>query len=331
MEVLMIFGSRAFTRGHKPFARSNRAVVVLGIVLFLFPGLAQAQAATATDTGACTQVAQAVFKSCGFGAQDDYWLAVARCDNKTRASARTACLEAAAAERTDATSLCAEQRDAREDVCDQLGQGPYSPAVNPAHFTTEVTNPYFPLKPGMKWVYEGQVADGFEHTEVVVTGDTREILGVTCLVVRDTTLLDGELSEDTLDFFAQDDADNVWYFGEESKSYEDGLLVDIEGSWLAGRDDAKPGIIMEAHPKVGDVYRQEYAIGVAEDLARVVAVDQQVSVPFGSFSHVLKTAEFTPIEPDALEQKFYAPGVGLVKTIDVDTEGGTELIAFETP
>ena len=161
------------------------------LALFLFPALAPAERATATDSRACTQVAQAVFKSCGFGAQDDYWLAVARCDNKTRASARKACLETAAAERADARSLCSEQKDAREEVCDQLGERPYSPRFDPAHFTTNVTNPYFPLKPGMKWVYEGQVAEGFEHTEVVVTGDTREILGVTCLVVRDTVLTDG--------------------------------------------------------------------------------------------------------------------------------------------
>jgi hypothetical protein len=140
-----------------------------------------------------------------------------------------------------------------------------------------------------------------------------------------------ELSEDTLDFFAQDQAGNVWYFGEESKSYVDDALVSLEGSWQAGRDDAKPGIVMEAHPKVKDFYRQEYAIGVAEDLAEVKALNQTVHVPAGTFSHVLETEETTPIEPDALEQKFYAPRVGLIKKVDVDTGGGTKLIAYTIP
>jgi hypothetical protein len=307
--------------------------LILGLSLvFLDAGRAAARPATsASDSGPCTQVANATFRSCGYGVLDGYWLAVARCDNVPGADDRAACLEAARDERTEANTLCAEQLDAREDVCDRLGEAVYAPVIDPANFVGEVTNPYFPLKPGTRWVYEGQTADGFEHGEVVVTTETREILGVTCVVVRDTVLLDGELSEDTLDFFAQDLAGNVWYFGEESKSFEDGALVSLEGSWQAGRDDAKPGIIMEAHSKVGDFYRQEYAIGVAEDLAEVKALNQTVHVPAGTFSHVLKTAETTPLEPDALEEKFYAPGVGLIKTVDVDTGGGTKLVAYTIP
>jgi hypothetical protein len=308
--------------------------MIRGLGLILGPSLVllgARPAPGASDSGPCTSVANATFRSCGYGVLDDYWLAVARCDNVPDADERAACLETARDDRTEENKLCAEQLDAREDVCDRLGEAPYAPAIDPANFVAEVTNPYFPLKPGSKWVYEGQTADGFEHGEVVVTKKTREILGVTCVVVHDTVLLDGLLSEDTLDFFAQDAAGNVWYFGEESKSYEDGALVSIEGSWQAGRDDAKPGIVMEAHSKVGDFYRQEYAIGVAEDLAEVKALNQTVHVPAGTFSHVLKTAETTPMEPDALEEKFYAPGVGLVKTVDVDTGGGTKLIAYTIP
>jgi hypothetical protein len=304
---------------------------VLGLVLGARPVAAAVADPGADDSGACTDVAQATFRSCSYGVLDDYWLAVARCKNVPAADERAGCLDDAKEARTEDQKLCAEQLDAREDVCDRLGEGPYAPVVDPASFVGEITNPYFPLKPGSHWVYEGQGAEGFEHGDVVVTTQTREILGVTCVVVRDTVLLDGELSEDTLDFFAQDVAGNVWYFGEESKSFENGALVSIDGSWEAGRDDAKPGLIMEAHPKVGDFYRQEYAIGVAEDLAEVKALNQTVHVPAGTFSHVLKTAETTPQEPDALENKYYAPGVGVVKTVDVDTGGGTQLVSYSIP
>src|SRR6185369_9184112 len=117
-----------------------------------------------------------------------------------------------------------------------------------------------PLVPGTTFVYEGQTADGFGHDEFAVTHNTKVILGVTCVEVHDVATLDGDVVEDTLDWFAQDNAGNVWYFGENSKQLEDGLVVGVEGSWTAGIDGAKPGIVMEAAPAVGDVYRQEFSV-----------------------------------------------------------------------
>ena len=179
-------------------------------------------------------------------------------------------------------------------------------------------------------MYEGDTAAGREHAEFQVTRKTRTLLGVKCVEVRDTSTVDGELSEDTLDWFAQDKAGNVWYFGEESKQYEDGILVGIDGSWRAGVEEAKPGIVMEAKPKVGDVYRQEYAISEAEDMADVVALGQPVSVGHTAYRNALQTHEFSGLEPAASEQKFYVPNVGFVLSIDDENGERLELIGIKT-
>ena len=329
----MAFRIRGITWGRLSVHVWPGVVLLLGLPVVLSPGPAQARERTGQDesAGACTQVAQSAFRSCGFEVQADYWLAVARCDNLKATAQRSACREAAGEERTEQRKLCAEQWDERGDVCDALGDKPYAPRIDPAAFVAQVTNPYFPLTPGTTLVYEGQTAEGLEHVEVQVTSETKEILGVTCIVVRDTVQVAGEVVEDTLDFFAQDKAGNVWYFGEESKSFEEGELVSLEGSWKAGRDDARPGIIMKAHPKEGGLYRQEFAIGVAEDLAKGLALNETATVPFGTFTHSLKTEDFTPIEPGVIEHKFYAPGIGLVLSVDLDTGDRSELIDVKTP
>src|SRR6185295_711332 len=139
-----------------------------------------------------------------------------------------------------------------------------------------------------------------------------------------------QVIEDTLDFYAQDDDGNVWYFGEESKQLDNGALVGIEGSWAAGVDDAQPGIIMEAAPKVGDEYRQEFAPPDAEDLAKVSSVTATETVPFGGTqTDLLETDEFSPIEPDVVEHKFYASGIGNILTVE---ENGVrdELVSVTT-
>jgi hypothetical protein len=194
-----------------------------------------------------------------------------------------------------------------------------------------VDNPYFPLTPGTTRVYEGETEDGLERIEVVVTHDTREILHISCIVVRDTVSLDGELVEDTFDWYAQDNDGNVWYMGEDSKEYEDGEVVSTAGSWEAGVDGAQPGIIMQANPQVGAAYRQEYYAGEAEDMAEVLSLTETASVPYGSFDALLMTKEWTPLEPGVAEQKYYAAGTGLV--LEVMVEGGTgrvELIDLTT-
>src|SRR4029450_3040593 len=110
-----------------------------------------------------------------------------------------------------------------------------------------------------------------------------------CVEVHDKVTLDGVVTEDTLDWFAQDKAGNVWYFGEESKQIDDGIIVGIEGSWQAGVDEAKPGIIMKALPKLGDNYRQEYKISDAEDNAEVVATGQTINVHGKTYNNALVT------------------------------------------
>ena len=200
----------------------------------------------------------------------------------------------------------------------------YPVTIDPAGFVETVDNPWFPLAPGTTWVYEGESDGELERNEVTVTHETKTILGVTCVVVRDTVLIDGEVVEDTLDWYAQDTEGNVWYFGEESKDYEDGELVSTEGSWEAGVDGAQPGIIMLADPAVGDSYQQEYYEDEAEDTGKVVATGETVTVPYGTFEDVLVTEDINPFEPGAVEQKSYAPGVGLILAEYV--QGGDERI-----
>jgi hypothetical protein len=189
---------------------------------------------------------------------------------------------------------------------------PYAPAIDAADFVASVDNPYFPLVPGTRWVMEGEGASAGETTITEVTTDTRTILGVACTVVRDEVDVDGELQELTFDWYAQDSAGNVWYFGEDTAEYQNGKVTTREGAWEAGVDGAQPGIIMPAGPVVGLTYRQEFLEGEAEDLAKVVELAARADTPAGSYTDALVTEDWTPLEPDVIERKFYAPGVGLV-------------------
>jgi hypothetical protein len=136
-------------------------------------------------------------------------------------------------------------------------------------------------------------------------------------VVRDTVTERGQVVEDTFDWYAQDDRGNVWYVGEDTTEYEDGKPVTKEGSWEAGVDGAKAGIVMPARPKVGMQYRQEQYAGHAEDMARVLSLDEQAEVPAGHFTDVLLTREWNPLEPKVLEYKLFAKGIGPVLAIGV--------------
>jgi hypothetical protein len=148
----------------------------------------------------------------------------------------------------------------------------YAPEIDPSNFVKEVDNPYFPLEPGTTWVYEGKTPEGTERVEDTILRETKRVMGVECVVLRDRVWLNGELIEDTVDWHAQDKEGNVWYFGEYTKEYENGKVVSTEGSFEAGKDGALPGIIMPADPKVGDSYRQEYYKGEAEDMAEVISL-----------------------------------------------------------
>ena len=201
--------------------------------------------------------------------------------------------------------------------------------LDPADFSAEVTNPWFPLDPGTCWTYRETTEDG-EVVRVVVTATavTREIAnGVTARVVRDTVTLDGEIIEDTLDWYAQDEEGAVWYLGEDTAEFEDGDITTREGSFEAGVDGAQAGVIMPASPAVGMSYRQEYYEGEAEDNGEVLALGQQAVVPAGDYDDLVKTADTTPLEPDVLEHKYYARGVGLVLTVDREAGGREELLS----
>jgi len=205
------------------------------------------------------------------------------------------------------------------------GSGAGLPVFDAQRFGTTVDNLFFPLEPGTTYVFEGETEDGLERVEVEITDQTRVVMGVTCVVVHAREYLDGELVEDTFDWFAQDLDGNVWYFGEDSKELENGVVVSTEGSWEAGVDGALPGIIMLAAPWIGVTYEQEYAPGVAEDMATVVGLSDTATTPFGTFTGCVKTEDFTPLEPGVMEEKFYAPGIGVV--LEVDDEGNrTELV-----
>ena len=189
-----------------------------------------------------------------------------------------------------------------------------SAKIDPADFVSAIDNPYFPLQPGTTFVYENPGKDAFDT--FIVTHDTKVIDGVTCTVIHDIAYEDGEVTEDTFDYHAQDKYGNVWYFGEDTKELEDGKVVSTEGSWRAGVDGAQPGIVMEAHPQVGDTYKQEDAPGVAEDRAQVVGFNGTADVPYGMFSDLLDTKEFNPLEPGVVEHKLYALGIGVIDGVE---------------
>ncbi len=201
-----------------------------------------------------------------------------------------------------------------------------SPSLDPADFVATIDNPWLPLAVGSEWVYRVTGEDGRQTVTVTVLEETREVQGVTATVVRDVvTDADGEVLEETLDWFAQDDAGNVWYLGEDTKEY-DGRRVSTEGSWEAGVDGAEAGLAMAASPRVGDGYRMEYLEGEAEDRAAVVRLDAAASVPYGDFTGLLETEDSTPLEPDVVERKLYARGVGLVREETVS--GGDEVVVL---
>lgn len=199
---------------------------------------------------------------------------------------------------------------------------PYAPVIELADFAASATidNPYMPLSPGSVRVYEG----GGERVEVAVLTETRLVMGVACVVVHDQAFAEGELVEDTYDWFAQDDDGNVWYFGEDSHEIDKGRAVSADGSWEAGVDGALPGIAMLARPLASLWYRQEFYAGQAEDLGQVVGLNETVTTPAGTFTGCLKTLDTNALEPGVEEYKWYAPGVGVVREQEV--KGGSDFV-----
>ena len=190
------------------------------------------------------------------------------------------------------------------------------------HDPLKIDNKYFPLKTGTIMIYNGTDEDGKSTSDIfTVTNDTKQIQGITTRVVNDSAFVEGDLVEPTADWYAQDDSGNVWYMGEFTTDLTN-KKNPHEGSWEAGVKGARAGIIMLAEPKVGDTYEQEFAKGEAEDKGTVLSLNENVSVPYGTFSKVLKTKDFSKLEPDIVENKYYAQNIGEVKELIV--KGGSE-------
>jgi hypothetical protein len=194
-----------------------------------------------------------------------------------------------------------------------------SGSFDPARFGRAIIdNPWLPLVPGTTLTYRG-IKDGEPAVGVFkVTAETKVVDGVTCVVIDDRTTLSGVLAEKTLDYYAQDVDGNVWYLGEDTAELDaKGKVVSTEGTWHGGVDGAVPGIFMNANPKVGDTFIQEFYKGHAEDHFQVLNVAARIDVPYGSFKGALLTKEWTPLEPAVLDNKYYVQGLGEVKEVSV--------------
>jgi hypothetical protein len=216
-----------------------------------------------------------------------------------------------------------------DDCREPLPRGSEPVDLDPSEFTTRIDNPYWPMKPGSRWVYRETDAEGnAQRVVVTVTNRTKTVAaGVKARVIHDVVTENGESVEITDDWYAQDECGNVWYLGEDTTEYENGNPVSKAGSWEAGVDGAQAGVIVPAKPRVGLEYRQEYYAGEAEDGAKVLSLDEQAETPSGHFENVLLTKDFTPLDPRILEYKLYARGVGPVMVLDVSGgSGGREVL-----
>lgn len=276
----------------------------------------------------CLKTARGAFQACKAETKLDYSVDMARCIN----SGESDCLEEIKQAFHDERKECKAINQARIDLCGILGGDAYRPEIEPDDFIDPATitpanaNPYLPLVRGNTWVYQA----GEETITVTVTDKTEVIEGIKTVVVRDVVTIDGELVEDTDDWFAQDEDGNVWYMGEISRNYENGRLDDLEGSWRAGDEFAQPGILMYANPEehIGETYRQEFLPGEAEDFARVISVTASTSNEnFSCEGNCLQTYENSAFEPVGFEDftpehKFYLPGIGKIRSFHVDPDTG---------
>ena len=206
----------------------------------------------------------------------------------------------------------------------------YNPKIVPAQFTSRITNTYWPMKPGAKWVYTGTKDGAPQRVDVAVSRQAKTVLGVRCIVVSDVVTSNHTLVEKTTDWYAQDRQGNVWYFGEHTKEYKNGVVTSTHGTWEAGVDNAKPGIVVQGTPRVGGYYRQEYRPGQAEDKAKVVSISASGRVPAGTFHRVLLTRDIDPLNPDKVEHKWYAAGVGPIHVLRIGSahHEQTKLVSY---
>jgi len=201
----------------------------------------------------------------------------------------------------------------------------YNPTIDPANFVSVVDNKYFTLKPGTVITYKGKKDSAVVVDSNEVTSETKDIMGVKTVVVKDTITENGKVSEISFDWFAQEKNGTVWSFGEDLKEYDAaGKVTNTIGSWEAGKDGALPGVIMTANPQVGDSWKQEYLKGIAEDRGEVLGIDESIKTSYGSYQHCIKTKDWSAVEPGVIENKYYcqdsANNVVAIKTV----QGGNE-------
>jgi hypothetical protein len=213
-----------------------------------------------------------------------------------------------------------------------LPEGSESVELDPADFTVDITNRYWPMRPGDRWISSETDGKGdVLRVDVTVEDRTYAVAdGIEARVVHDLVTRDGAVVEDTIDWYAQDADGNIWYLGEETAEYQNGQVVSTEGSWEAGVDGAQPGVAVPADPRPGTAYRQEYLAGQAEDQGLVLSTSEQVGVPTGIYSGALLTRDTTALEPDLVELKFYVPGIGPVLTLESSGGAGREELVETT-
>lgn len=326
-------------------ATAKKGVLAIGIAIGLAAG---ASAATAAERF-CSSTAALQFHACKSEVTDDFLTAGAICSNVVGEKEREDCLDEARLARREANGLCHEQRRARRALCEALGEDRYEPDFDPAHFDDDFgsltqPHPYFPLAIGNHWDFAG----GGESVAVEVLDKTKRIQDVTCVVVSDRVQIGGVLHEDTDDWYGQRKDGGVVYCGESVRNLEsfagddpeEPELVDVDGSWKAGRDGSLPGTQFPASLAVGMVYRQEWSPGNAEDAAAVLSTsyafgsdpELDAHVPQGlaellcAAADCVVTGEFTPIEPDAFQHKYYARGIGLFLEVNPDSGDIVQLV-----
>lgn len=208
----------------------------------------------------------------------------------------------------------------------------YDPHISPADFSTNITNRYFTLPVGRKLTFEADVKGVKEKIEIEVLQETKTIEGVQTVVYLDKVYKNSQLVEETRDYLAQHKNGDVWYFGEDVDNYENGKLVDHNGSFIHGKDGAKAGIWMKAKQTIGDSYRQEYYPGHAEDMRDTKATDVTVTTKLGTYTDCVKVYDWTPLDPTSREHKYYCPQTGsLVLNEDLETGTRSELTSIFTP
>jgi hypothetical protein len=293
--------------------------------------------------GPCSTAAVSMMQACAVDVVDDFLESTAICQDTVDDAAREGCRAAVLLQKEENAEECDAVFEARLALCADLSDSAHEPMfgadfasdfVDPLQIGATVTeNPWFPLVTGNRWVYEG----GSETIDVVVTDQTKLIDGITCVVVIDTVSEDGVPIEVTRDWYAQDQIGNVWYCGEIARNFEvfegdepaAAELVDIDGSWKAGRDGSEAGVLLPFAPIVGETIRQEVAYGEAEDVVRIDSLNATETAPGASCAgNCLMTTDFTPLEPDVAENKFYAPGIGLIVEVDPDAGDRVELVEF---